>query len=360
MLQVADPPRDDLVVGGNLDFEMGAVHSGNIIYGGEYEMSTVVQAGMGVHTITKDPTRFDFAAAKSHYEHVSLYLATRAPTGTYTTSPGSIVFTGTNDPDFEVFNVESCADLGPGNAVVFEDIEPTATIIVDIEGTVCDLMNINLGSPDVTKTIWNYYHATELHVSGISVEGAVLAPSAFIQSSSGVIQGQVIADSWEGGLQQQSNTFDGCIPTDADDHLQPIPATLAAPTTTNATVVTTLETATTNETATADEAATTLVDPKKVSVSVNSTMVVSKQAPTANATIAPKQAPATADTITDTTIATVKQDSPATLTPKQTSTSTATSTDTPVTADHTVVVSKKKPATTVHPFIFSKGVEKTF
>ena len=72
----------------------------------------------------------------------------------------------------------------------------------------------------IRKILWNFYEATSITMSNISLQGSLLAPNAELKAVSGNIQGNVVVQSFtpnDGNLANHTELhdfpFDGCIPS---------------------------------------------------------------------------------------------------------------------------------------------------
>jgi hypothetical protein len=72
--------------------------------------------------------------------------------------------------------------------------------------------------------LFNFYEAETLSLANIGVQGSILAPDADIQTSWGVIWGQVVGESWSGPMQVNNVTYAGDLP---GGNVVPAPASLA-------------------------------------------------------------------------------------------------------------------------------------
>lgn len=97
---------------------------------------------------------------------------------------GGIYLEGDCSSDFHVFNVDGIA-LEKAHTLALSCVPEGATVIVNINGNINDfkpLSNISLSDfiPNRTKTVFNLYEATSLSISGVAIEGLLLAPFADI------------------------------------------------------------------------------------------------------------------------------------------------------------------------------------
>jgi choice-of-anchor A domain-containing protein/uncharacterized repeat protein (TIGR01451 family) len=176
-----------LVVGGNLTFNQGQVSGGNVVYGGT---ATLINVGMGSGTAGQG-TPVDFAAAQSDLTAQSASWATLAANGVTTDSYGTVGLAGT-DPNLDVFTV-SAADLATANGLNIS-APAGATVLVNVTGTAGQMQNfgMSVSGTDRQHVLFNFPSATTLVLSGISVEGSVLAPQAAVTFNNGNLDGTLV------------------------------------------------------------------------------------------------------------------------------------------------------------------------
>jgi len=229
---------DHLVVGGTLNFQVGQVYGGNIVYTGAASGHSPCQAGDDASscilfdasqcpncTVSHNPLRYDFTAARTHFETLSTEIGESPTNGTIDLIFGTLGFQGT-DPLLNHF-VASASQLAAAGTYGFGFDLPTnayAIITVPDSGEItfgpgswelqtCNQFNSNCtvirdlsGSDDGSRLLWNFPNATQLSLSG-AFFGSILAPKADIITSNGVIWGQTISKSWNGLMQQNLGPF---------------------------------------------------------------------------------------------------------------------------------------------------------
>lgn len=105
-------------------------------------------------------------------------------TGTHAGAGSGNTFTGTNDPNLEVFHVTGTSGL-TGWGMSFPNVASSATIIINIPGTT-PAFNITGSTtlPDAPSNqsrnhiLYNFYEATSVTISGGGLEGSVLVPNS--------------------------------------------------------------------------------------------------------------------------------------------------------------------------------------
>ena len=72
-------------------------------------------------------------------------------------------------------------------------------MLINVSGTAVDFSNLGMrGTFDLNNTLFNFYQAATLSMTGIAVNGSVLAPLASVSFTSGQLNGQLIASSFAG------------------------------------------------------------------------------------------------------------------------------------------------------------------
>jgi len=320
---------DVLIAGGNLAFPSGAIENGNAVYAGSATLGDVAfSAGAALRVA---PPPLDFAAAAATLAGLSGYYAGLPANGTTRAQgDGAIALSGT-DPQLNIFSV-------PGTALAHAyllgiDAPAGSTVLVNVDGASDGITNatVTLNGVTADHVLYNFPQATALTIHGVYLPGSVLAPSATITFTVGLIEGTLVGRSLAGPAgdtsgqmnSDQTNTppFGGCLPpagtalaTATPSPASPVPVETTAPTIAAAT--------------TAPAAAATAV-PSATTASATATTAA---ATTAAPTTATGTAPAIpANTATPTSTASTGGGTPATPAATATpATATATATNTPV------------------------------
>ncbi len=196
-----DPSRGSLVVGGNLDGSgHGQVYNGSIYVGGSYispgynlnsAPGSVLQSNLG-----KANLPFDFAAAQAALTSKSTNWGSLAATGSSNELYSTLTLEGF-DSVLNIFNIDAATlDI----ARTLEILIPTgAKALINVSGAIVEFSNKGIqGTHSADNTLFNFFEATELTMSGIGVTGSILAPSADLLFLGGNVDGQVIAKSFDG------------------------------------------------------------------------------------------------------------------------------------------------------------------
>lgn len=229
-LPLSDGQRDDLIVGGNLNFQTGRVFGGNIVYGGEKNVSESVKSSMSTNSaITQDNTRFDFDAAKAHFQDLSLRLANIADTGDLqieTHEAGkNVIARRISDQSAEFFSID-CADLSAAFFFEFTAFPLSADIIVNVGGDNCTMSGMTIKGGSTENIVWNLYEATNVTIEAIEIRGALLAPFANMTGIGATLNGQTVVNVWKGNTQQNIQDCNACL-VDYVAGVEPFNTTLA-------------------------------------------------------------------------------------------------------------------------------------
>ena len=199
--------RDDLIVGANVSYNSGQVNNGNAVYVGTGSFTSV----NFLHGSYRQGSVMDFTAAGNYLRNASTYWSTLAATGTSTFQYGGYTLTG-NNAGLNVFTV-SGSNLANANQFII-NAPAGSTVLINIDGTADRMQNFGFTLNGVNRqgVLFNFYQATTLTLSGIGVEGSVLAPLAAFTFTSGNINGQIIGASLSGQGQTNYYLFTGCLP----------------------------------------------------------------------------------------------------------------------------------------------------
>lgn len=199
-----------LVVGGDLIQDGGDIN-GDAVIGGSY--STI--NGAGVNGIVTDNLStsipVDFQSTFTQLAAVSAALSTVGSPAAGTS--GKVDYSGDGSTDQQVFNLTE-SSLESAWGFFAKNIEQDQEVIVNVGGT-----HIDIDSADylVKATDWswigndahilfNFYEAEEIILGG-AFHGTILALEADITAKAGSVDGQVIANSWQGATQLSAPLF---------------------------------------------------------------------------------------------------------------------------------------------------------
>ena len=202
---------DVLISGGDIVFPSGRVYYGNIIASGSVDgvgspVTNGMQNGATIQGNTTIPIDFDNAYAE--LSSLSISLSNLSSNTTYESQWGGLYLHGDCVSDQQIFNLDGATVLS-SHTFQIDCIPTDAYVIFNISGVDVGLTNMSLASlsPHRQRVIFNFYQAQSLTLSGIGVEGTVLAVDADINNPQGVIKGQLIAQSWNGMMQLNHMPF---------------------------------------------------------------------------------------------------------------------------------------------------------
>jgi len=196
-----------LTVGGDLNFANGQIH-GNTLVGGSLSTN---QTGTFFGTVqVAQPSAalgINFATEKQRLHNLSVSFDALANTGTPTDNYGTMVFNA-NNASLAVFDLNA-ADAGKN--LQLSGVGANTTVIINVQGT-----NINFGNHGYTgftagHVLFNFAQATRVTFAS-GVDASFLAPDATFIASSGVINGQVVANGWYGSTELHAGAFTGVTP----------------------------------------------------------------------------------------------------------------------------------------------------
>ncbi|MGE4293906.1 MAG: choice-of-anchor A family protein [Desulfovibrio sp.] len=205
---------DVLVVGGDLTYTGGQVYNGDIRVGGSASLPSY-DLSSGGETYVGAGLPFSFASEQARLTTLSQTLSQVADTGSSSYQWGTITLTGTGATT-EVFSLDG-QQLLDANNLAIAGIADGATVIINVSGESSGFTNMGLQAlANMNENVlFNFYEATDLTISGVAVEGSILAPLAHVDAQNGVIYGTTIASSWSGPVQQDHVPFQGDLPTTA-------------------------------------------------------------------------------------------------------------------------------------------------
>ena len=184
---------DGLVVGGDLAFTSGQVYVGGIAHGGT---ATLTNVGLPDGTARVD-TPVDFAAARAALTNLSAAWAALPANGAVAAAWGIYTLTGRSAAQ-NVFRL-TAADLAAANTLRIHAPAGSA-VVVNVAGGTAALKDLGMfvTGTDRQHVVFNFPDAAALEVSGISVQGSILAPRAGVAFNNGNIEGTLVADDLAG------------------------------------------------------------------------------------------------------------------------------------------------------------------
>lgn len=189
-----------VAAGGNLVLQNGAISNGKTYAGGTTTLSNAAQTpGTTISPV-------DFAVAAQQFKDIATGLSLVASTGTVTRQYSANKVTGSGKGGVDVFNVNADFFNG-GDNWMLSGLSAGQTLIFNISGKQGGFNGGNIGFEPLSgyNVLFNFYEAESINVRGII--GSVLAPYATVENGWGVINGQVVADTWNSSVQVNSNHY---------------------------------------------------------------------------------------------------------------------------------------------------------
>lgn len=189
-----------VAAGGNLFLQNGAISNGKTYAGGTTTLSNAAQTpGTTISPV-------DFAVAAQQFKDIASGLSLVASTGTVTRQYSANKVTGSGKGGVDVFNVNADFFNG-GDNWMLSGLSAGQTLIFNISGKQGGFNGGNIGFEPLSgyNVLFNFYEAETVNVKGII--GSVLAPYATVENGWGVINGQVVADTWSSSVQVNSNHY---------------------------------------------------------------------------------------------------------------------------------------------------------
>ncbi len=207
-----------LVVGGNLTASNGGVgdgQNGTIYAGGSSTVSSFTARG-GIQS----QTLVDFATAESQYKSLSTNWGGLASNGTTSSQHGTLSLTG-NDSALSVFSVTASELTNSGSVNI---TAPTgSTVLINVSGSGQSFNNgqVFLNGVNERNVLYNFIESTSLFLAGSkNPRGTIFAPFANVTGGYGQLNGQLIAQSFNGNIEMHDYAFNGNLPLTA----VPVPA----------------------------------------------------------------------------------------------------------------------------------------
>ena len=199
--------KDSLIVGKDLKMDGGRVYYGDIIVGGDATMPNYKVADGTLFT-GQENLPINFSKEEAYLKSLSATLSKEANNGRIKAEYGGLYLTGDGTDGTQVFNLDGM-DLLNAHTFTLSNVNENAIVLFNVSNDLAGLTNMNLGSLASIRNnvLFNFYEATSLTLQGIAVEGSILAPFANVINPQGVINGTIIANSWDGPMQQNHTPF---------------------------------------------------------------------------------------------------------------------------------------------------------
>lgn len=196
-----------LVVDGNLSYQGGQVFHGDVIYGGSLSANNFTVANGS----TSQGNPIDFSAAKTELSSFSQSLGGLATNGNFQNEYGTLIFTGT-DATLNTFDVQASAI---NSAHGFQVNAPSgSTVVINVGGKSVSWNNMTIWINSVSQNnvLYNFYEAETIALSGIGINGSILAPNADVIFNNGQQNGTLVAKSLNGTGEFHHHLFEGNLP----------------------------------------------------------------------------------------------------------------------------------------------------
>ncbi len=189
-----------LVAGGNLSLKGGSIENGKAYVGGTSLLTWAATPPMA----TSNPV--DFNAAASYYKGVADALSDLDATGAVARLWSGVQVTGSGRGGVDIFNVSS--DLfANSSSWTLDKLVPGETLVFNVSGSAGSFNNGGISFQPLAgyNVLFNFYEAKTIDVRGVI--GSVLAPYATQTANWGVVNGNVIVDTWSSTVQVNSNHY---------------------------------------------------------------------------------------------------------------------------------------------------------
>jgi choice-of-anchor A domain-containing protein len=189
-----------LVAGGNVTLTGGSINNGKAYVGGTSSLTWAATPEM----TSTNPV--DFAAAPNYYKSVASALSDLDPTGAVTRLWSGVQVTGSGKGGVDIFDVS--ADLfANSSSWTLEKLVPGETLVFNVSGNAGTFNNGGISFQPLSgyNVLFNFYEAQSIDVRGVI--GSVLAPYATQTANWGVINGNVIVDTWSSTVQVNANHY---------------------------------------------------------------------------------------------------------------------------------------------------------
>ena len=205
--------EDVLVVGRKLTFISGQVFNGNVVYGKYKNIpqinlctdGSIIKADDSTH-----PLPVDFAQAEIELNALSSLLSTKPVTGTTTLESNFNLILEGSEPILNVFEIDG-NDLSERTSLEI-NVPNGSVVLVNVNRTnVSWTGGVVVNGTAIGNVIYNFYQAKKLKITGIDVQGTILAPKASVNFAFGVIHGQMLCNYFEGQGQMNLAPFHGSI-----------------------------------------------------------------------------------------------------------------------------------------------------
>lgn len=203
-----------LIVGRNFSFTSGAVMNGDTYVGGT---STLNQSGTLASPVKGGVAPVNMTALAASLTKTSQALTQVATTGSAQQKWGGVYISGTNSA-VEVIDLDA-SWLNSSSYYNLSNMKAGATLIVNFSGSSATFSG-GYQAFDGYNVLFNFADATTLNIA-TGFTANVLAPNASVTNGSGVINGNVVVNSWNSGVQINANHY--FVPTEVAGLVSAVP-----------------------------------------------------------------------------------------------------------------------------------------
>ena len=203
-----------LIVGRNFSFTSGAVMNGDTYVGGT---STLNQSGTLASPVKGGVAPVNMTALAASLTKTSQALMQVATTGSAQQKWGGVYISGTNSA-VEVIDLDA-SWLNSSSYYNLSNMKAGATLIVNFSGSSATFSG-GYQAFDGYNVLFNFADATTLNIA-TGFTANVLAPNASVTNGSGVINGNVVVNSWNSGVQINANHY--FVPTEVAGLVSAVP-----------------------------------------------------------------------------------------------------------------------------------------
>jgi len=214
---------DTVVVGHDAKWETGNL-KGNIVYGHKENIGSSLKYGM-TGDIIKNAGRYNFAEAANYYQELSDFLVVDGNEVHIDSSKAGHAKGNGDSPS--VFKL-TCEQLLSLSSLEITSPNPDVMIVMNVYGDDCEVSFFTMSvdqSLNASQILWNFSSAKTLKLEGVSLTGSVLAPYADVKGVSGIINGQMVAKSFNGQIEMNDVALQTCFD---GDELSPSPSVSAS------------------------------------------------------------------------------------------------------------------------------------
>lgn len=179
---------------------------GSLSYGGSASNLSQWQTPTAQKSSTAVNLGLDFAAEQARLSSLSLAYDSLANTGTVSDVYGNLVLDAGN-LSLAVFDLQS-ADLLKN--MTLTNVGANTTVLINVHGSSLNFTSHGYDGFLAGQVLFNLVDASSVSFSA-GVTASFLAPRADFTTSYGVINGQVVAQSWSGSVQVNDTPFAGQI-----------------------------------------------------------------------------------------------------------------------------------------------------